>query len=411
MKISLEKKSIALGVSGGIAAYKAAELARLMVRQEASVFVVFSANAGRFVTPLTFQALTGNSVYDDVFDSSDSAGMRHVRATEGADVLVIAPASANTIGKLAHGLADDAISTFFLAYDGPVILAPAMNDKMWQNPAVQDNLKLLQSRGIQVLQPAEGELACGTVGPGRLPEPEDILKAVNHILNCKKDFAHLRVLVTAGPTREAIDPVRFITNRSSGKMGFAVANQARNRGANVTLLAGPCSLPTPGGVRVIPCETVEEMGRNVLELLPECDVVVMAAAVGDFSPEMISSKKIKKNSGQPLSLELIPNRDILQEIAQRKSHQIIVGFAAETENIIPNALAKLQSKELDLIVANDVSRPGIGFESDDNQVTLVRNESSIEELSKMNKCEVADILLDRILEMNSSNGKGCSGRS
>ena len=400
MSGSLIGKIIVLGVSGSISSYKAAELSRLLIRDGASVFVVMSSNAGKFVTPLTFQALTGNPVYENVFQSDDSSGMDHIRQAEKADLFVLAPASLDTIAKLANGLADDALSTFFVAFDGLSIISPAMNEKMWSNPAVQDNLEKLRSRGIRVLQPAKGELACGKSGFGRLPEPIELLKVIHEVLIVKQDLSHLQILITAGPTREAIDPVRFISNRASGKMGYALAQRAAERGARVILATGPCNLQIPQGVEVENCETVNEMADCVLEYLPDCNVVMMTAAVGDFAPEVVAPKKIKKNGENSLKLKLHPTRDILQEISENKSGQTVVGFAAETENVIANALEKFIRKKLDIIVANDISRPGIGFGSDDNQVTIIQGESSISEFGKMKKIKVADILLNKVLEIN-----------
>ena len=396
---NLKGKTIALGVSGGISSYKAAELARLLIREGALVFVVMSANAGKFITPLMFQALTGRPVYENMFQSAESAGMDHIYQAEQADAFIIAPASGSVIGKLANGLADDALSTFFLAYNGPVIVAPAMNDKMYMNPAVQDNLEKLLLRGINVLEPSRGELACGSVGLGRLPEPKKLLDAVCKTLFIRQDLSHLRILVTAGPTREAIDPVRFIGNRSSGKMGYAVAERARLRGAQVTVVSGPCHLRSVKGIRVVDCESAEQMADCVIDNLPECDVLVMTAAVGDFAPESVASRKIKKTVDNTLKLKLKPTRDILKEIAEQKTSQIVVGFAAETENLLENAIDKLRKKRLDMIVANDVGKPGIGFEAEENKATIILNEHSAEELEKMSKIKLADILLDRILDV------------
>ena len=399
---NLKGKTIALGVSGGISAYKSADLLRLLIRDGAEVFVVMSANAGKFVTPLTFQALTGYSVYENIFFSSDDSGMDHIRRGENTDAFIVAPASANAIGKLANGLADDALSTFFLAYEGPVIVAPAMNNKMYANLVVKENLEKLRSRGVRVLEPDYGELACGTIGYGRLLEPSEMLNAVRETLALRRDLSGLRILVTAGPTREAIDPVRFISNRSSGKMGYAIAEQASLRGAKVTMVSGPCSLKKPTGVSVIDCETAEQMANYILKLFSEYDVLLMTAAVGDFSPECVAPEKIKKNNDNSLKLKLVPTRDILREILEKKLGQIVVGFAAETENILDNALDKLLKKKLDMVVANNVAQPGIGFDSDENQVTIIRGKSMVEELDKMSKSSLANILLDRVLELYQS---------
>ncbi|MFQ5716719.1 MAG: bifunctional phosphopantothenoylcysteine decarboxylase/phosphopantothenate--cysteine ligase CoaBC [Nitrospinales bacterium] len=399
MSSPLENKKIVLGVSGGIAAYKAAELLRLLVREGASVYVVMSANAGKFVAPLTFATLSGHPVYHDVFESSSSASMEHIQAAESADLLIVAPATAGTIGKMANGLADDALSTLFVAYDGPTLIAPAMNDKMYAGPAVRENIRKLETRGARFVEPERGELACGVVGQGRLAEPTRLLEEVKRILEKQNDLAGLRFLVTAGPTREALDPVRYITNDSSGKMGYAIAERARDRGAKVTLVSGPTHLAKPRDITFVPCRKAVEMAAKVLAHLPECDVVVMTAAVGDLAPEAAHKEKIKKNMQEPYLLKLYRTPDILREISKNKTRQIVVGFAAETENPVRNALEKLKQKRLDMIVANDVGIPGIGFQSDFNQVVIIRSEKHIEEVSRRPKKEVADIILDRILEM------------
>ena len=393
----LEGKKVVLGVSGGIAVYKAVELSRLLVKEGAQVHVVMTENAKRFVTPLTFEALSGHPVYHEVFGSGASASMEHIRAAENADLMVVAPATANSIGKMAHGLADDPLSTLFSAFAGPVLIAPAMNDKMWGNPAVQENIRTLKKRGVGIVDPEAGELACGTVGLGRLAEPDRLLEAVRKCLLRQSDLAGLRVLVTAGPTREPLDPVRFITNRSSGKMGYAIARQARSRGAEVTLISGPTHLEPPFGVTLLNCQRTGEMGKLVLDHLPQCDVLIMTAAVGDFAPESVQKEKIKKRGEGPLILTLHPTHDILKEVAEKKTNQLIVGFAAESENIVQSATEKLQRKQLDLIVANDISAPGIGFQSDNNQVVFIDRHSKAESLPLLAKTEIADILLDRIL--------------
>ncbi|MBI4382984.1 MAG: bifunctional phosphopantothenoylcysteine decarboxylase/phosphopantothenate--cysteine ligase CoaBC [Nitrospinae bacterium] len=395
MEMTLKDKKIVLGVSAGIAAYKAAELLRLMVREGADVFVAMSANAGQFVTPLTFQALSGHPVYSEVFGSAASASMEHIRAAEGADLLVVAPATANCVAKLANGHADDALSTLFLAFAGPAIVAPAMNDKMYANPAVQENIAKLKSRGVRIVEPETGELACGVVGMGRLADPLRIVEEVKKRLARAADLAGLRLLVTAGPTREPIDPVRYITNPSSGKMGYAIAGQARDRGAMVTLISGPTYLPKPDGIEFLPCQKASEMLDLTLARLPECDALVMTAAVGDFAPESVRKEKIKK-SGEPLVLKLSPTPDILLEASKIKTRQYMVGFAAESQNLVQSALEKLRKKRLDLIVANDISAPGIGFQSDYNQVTIIAGESDIERLPLLPKTEVAGVILDRI---------------
>ncbi|GJL77995.1 MAG: peptidase ClpP [Nitrospinaceae bacterium] len=403
MSFSLQGKKIVLGVSGGIAAYKAVELLRLLVREKADVYVVMSANAEKFITPLTFEALSGNPVTSEVFGSQSSASMPHIRAAENADLLVVAPATAGTIGKLACGLADDALSNLYLAFRSPVVVAPAMNDGMYANPAVQKNIAKMKQRGVEFIEPEEGELACGTVGQGRLADPTRILAAVLNRLRVKEDLKGLKILVTAGPTHEPLDPVRYISNPSSGKMGYAIAGQAHLRGAEVTLISGPTRLDPPHGVKVIRCQRAGEMHDLVKKHLPDCDVLFMVAAVGDFSAEKVQKEKIKKN-GEPLVLKLVPNPDILQEAGRIKSKQFIVGFAAESENVVQSAQEKLKKKNLDLIVANDISAPGIGFQSDSNQVTLIGKQGTIEALPHLSKREIADILLDRVKGKIETNG-------
>ena len=392
----LQGKHVALGVSGGIAVYKAVELLRLLVKEGAEVSVVMTENAKQFVTPLTFEALSGRPVYHEMFGQAASASMEHIRAAENADVLVVAPATANSIGKMAQGLADDPLSTLFTAFAGPVLVAPAMNDKMWGNPAVQENIRTLRRRGVGIIDPQPGELACGTVGLGRLAEPEQLLAEVRKTLLRQSDLADLNILVTAGPTREPLDPVRFITNHSSGKMGYAIARQAQSRGARVTLISGPTHLDPPHGVTFQSCQRGGEMADMVFERFPECDVLIMTAAVGDFAPETIQKEKIKKQGDAGMTLHLQPTQDILAAVAEQKTHQFIVGFAAESENVVQSATDKLRRKRLDLIAANDISAPGIGFQSDNNQITLIGRDGTAEALPLLSKTEIADLLLDRI---------------
>ena len=397
--MALRKRKIVLGVSGGIAAYKAVELLRLLTKEGATVYVVMSANADKFVTPLTFEALSGNPVYHQVFDSASSSLMEHIRVAESADLLVVAPATAGTIGKMANGLADDALSNLFAAFRGPVLIAPAMNDGMYANPAVKANIETMKERGVEFVEPEHGELACGTVGPGRLVAPEILLEAVKRQLNLRNDLSNFRILVTAGPTHEPLDPVRYITNPSSGKMGFAVAHAACDRGAKVTLISGPTRLVVSEDIRFFPCRKASEMNELVHKQLPSCDILIMTAAVGDFAPEQIEKEKIKKKGGESLVLKLVPTEDILLNVAEWKTGQFVVGFAAESENIVQSATEKLHKKKLDLIVANDISAPGIGFQSDSNQVTFIDKEERIEQLPLLPKREIADHLLDRILSL------------
>lgn len=396
MSEHFKNKKIVVGVSGGIAAFKAVELVRCLVNAGATVHVVFSRNAKEFVTPLTFATLTGNPVYHKVFGHSTSAQMEHIECSESADLLVVVPATASSIGKMANGLADDALSNIFIAFRGPVLVAPAMNDGMYANPAVQENITKLKARGVEIIDPETGKMVCGTIGKGRLPELDTLLQAIESRLVKSQDLQGLKILVTAGPTQEPLDTVRFISNPSSGKMGYAIAEQARLRGAKVTLVSGPTHLTAPSGVRFVPCVQAKDMQARVMENFPACDVLVMTAAVGDFAPEKVEKEKIKKSGDTPLVLKLSPTPDILLEVGRIKSHQLLVGFAAESENILESARDKLQRKKLDMIVANDISAPGIGFQSDANQVTLIDRLGKEESFPRMSKKAIADILLDRI---------------
>ncbi len=395
--LSLRNRKIVLGVSGSIAAYKSVGLLRLLVAEGAKVYVVMSANATKFITPLTFEVLSGNPVYHQVFESNVSATMEHIRAAESADLLLVAPATAGTIGKLANGIADDALSNLFIAFRGAVIVAPAMNDGMFVNQAVQTNIEAMKQRGVGFVEPEHGELACGTVGQGRLAEPCNILQAVKQRLHSQNDLSGIRILVTAGPTHEALDPVRYITNPSSGKMGYAIACAARDRGAIVSLVSGPTHLSVPEGVHFLPCKKAAEMNELVCQQFPDCDILIMTAAVGDFAPAQIEKEKIKKKGGAPLILQLKQTEDILSNVTTRRTKQFVVGFAAESENLTSSALEKLRKKNLDLIVANDISAPGIGFQSDSNQVTLINKKEEVEHLPLLPKTEIAHLLLNRIL--------------
>ena len=392
----MKNKKIVLAVSAGIAAYKAVELLRMLMKEGAEVQIVMSANAGEFVTPLTFEALSRKPVYHQLFHLENSADMKHIRIAENADLMVVAPATASTLGKMANGLADDALSNLYLAFKGPVMIAPAMNEGMWRNLAVKENIEKLKSRGVRFIEPEEGELACKTIGPGRLANLDTIFERVANHFKKFQDLQGLRILVTAGPTHEPLDPVRYISNPSSGKMGYAVAEQAKARGAEVVLISGPTHLKPPMGVGFKACKTAGEMNSLVQECFPECDVLVMSAAVGDFTAEKLEKEKIKKSSREGQTLNLVPTKDILMEVSKIKTQQFVVGFAAETQNLIQSALEKLRNKKLDLIVANDISAPGIGFQSDNNQVTLVDSNEQVENLPRMAKQEIANILLDKI---------------
>jgi phosphopantothenoylcysteine decarboxylase/phosphopantothenate--cysteine ligase len=397
MKSVIENKNIVLGISGGIAAYKSAELLRLYIKAGASVRVIMTQNAQAFVGPLTFEALSRQSVCTNLFEKSGDASIRHIEWAEKADVVVIAPATANIIGKLANGIADDALSTFMMAVTCPAILCPSMNTHMFESNAVQRNLEMLRSDGYFIIDPESGNLACGTTGPGRLPEPEDIFDRTACYLT-PKDLNGKKLLVTAGPTREPIDPVRYISNPSSGKMGFAVAAAAEYRGAEVTLITGPSSLLSPNNVRVIRVNTAQEMAQAVFDHIEYSDIVIKAAAVSDYRPANRSEQKIKKQADQ-LVLSLEKTRDILKEIGKNKNGKILVGFAAETEHLEQHAQQKLAEKNLDIIVANIVGYPESGFDADTNTVTLFFKDRVKENLPKMTKQEVANLLLDRIVKM------------
>lgn len=397
MKNSIDNKNIVLGVSGGIAAYKSVELLRLLVKKGANVRVIMTKNAQAFVGALTFKALSGQAVCTDLFETSDDASIRHIDWAEQADAVVIAPATANIIGKLANGIADDALSTFMMAVTCPVVLCPSMNTHMFESKAVQRNLEYLRSDGYFVIEPESGKLACGTTGPGRLPEPHDILDRTLFYLS-PKDLKDKKILVTAGPTREPIDPVRFISNPSSGKMGFAVARAAEYRGGKVTLITGPTNLLDPNNVAVIRVNTAKEMALAVFENMAHFDIIIKTAAVSDYRPKDHAEQKLKKKKDE-LVLHLERTQDILKEIGRNKNEQILVGFAAETEHLEQHAEQKLAEKNLDIIVGNIVGHPDSGFGADTNRVTLFYKDGTKENLPKMPKDDVANLLLDRILKI------------
>ena len=401
ISMGLQNKNILLGVSGGIAAYKAAEIVRLLVKAEATVRVVMTTNAQEFMTPLTLQSLSGNPVSTDTFDLTQESEIGHIRLADSADLVLIAPATANILAKLAHGLADDLLSTLLLVTRAPVVLAPAMNVHMYAHPATQENLKTLQRFGHHIIEPAEGELACGYEGKGRLAEPEQIIEYVEAALT-KKDMQGEHVIVTAGPNCEPIDPVRFITNRSTGKMGFAMARIAHQRGAEVTLVSGPTALAAPLGVRLCPVRTALEMQQAVLADYPRATIVVSAAAIADYRPAQIATQKIKKKDGD-FSILLDRNPDILAGLGQNKGSRLLVGFATETENVLHNAERKLHSKNLDMIVANDVTQEGAGFAGDTNIVTLLDRTGQQEPLPLMSKDAVAHAVYDRLLALKQSS--------
>jgi len=395
-EIMLDGKRILLGVTGSIAAYKAVELVRELIRRGAEVQVVMTEAAIRFVAPLTFETLSRQPVLLDMFSLAYGSHIGHIEATARADLFVIAPATAHTIAKLAHGLADDFLTNIYLASRCPVMLAPAMDSDMYQHVVVQENLNRLRDRGVHIVGPASGELASGLTGPGRLVEPPEIAEAVERLLAQARDLEGEVVLVTAGPTREPLDPVRYLSNRSSGRMGYAIGEAAAARGARVILVSGPTALTPPHGVDVVHVETAQQMYDAVLAKLTAATVVIKAAAVADYRPKQVAGRKIKKDEAVPeVTLESTP--DILAEIGKRKGRRILVGFAAETEDLVANARKKLQRKNLDLMVANDVSQPGAGFDSDTNIVKILDAQGGVEELPLQAKQSVADRILDRVV--------------
>ena len=395
MKNGIKNKKVILAVCGGIAAYKSIEILRLLKKADAAVRVILTKSAQWFVGALTFEALSGQPVFKDMFQEGSEASFRHIDWAREADGVIIAPATANMIGKLANGIADDPLSTFMLAVTSPVLICPSMNTHMYASQAVQRNLDTLRSDGYVVVEPASGQLACGTTGSGRLPEPEEIF---DRFLGClsPKDLVGKKILVTAGPTIEPIDPVRFISNRSSGKMGFAVARAAEHRGAEVTLISGPTHLADPMNVTTIRVRTAEEMADHVFQQMENADVIIKSAAVSDYRPQESQVHKIKKGKNE-LVLRLQQNKDILKALGRKKKHQVLVGFAAETKDLEKNATQKLAEKNLDIIAGNLVGSSDSGFESDSNTVTLFFKDGTRESLPTMEKLEVAHILLDRII--------------
>jgi phosphopantothenoylcysteine decarboxylase/phosphopantothenate--cysteine ligase len=390
----LKDKRILLGITGGIAAYKAAELTREFVRWRASVKVVMTKNAMEFITPLTLQTLSGNPVYTDMFSLERPSEITHISLADYADILIIAPASANVIGRIAAGLADDLLTTVILATKAPILICPAMNTNMMDNPVVKDNIARLSERGFYFMDPEWGELACKVEGRGRLPDAVEIADEAETILTAK-DLVGERILVTAGPTREPFDPVRYITNYSSGKMGYALARCARNRGADVVLISGPTALTRPRGVRFIPVSSAAQMRDAVMEELDTATAVIKAAAVADYRPSVLSERKIKKKEGG-LTIDLERNTDIIAEVGKKKGNRILVGFAMESHNLIENATAKMLEKNMDFIVANDVTQEGAGFQTDTNIVKILDRSGGIGEYPLMDKQDVADRILDRI---------------
>ncbi len=395
---------ITLGVTGGVAAYKSAELVRRLQTEGHTVQVVMTRAAREFITPLTFAALSGQKVITDLFTGGESgdanleSAIEHIAVAQRTDLLLVAPASADTLAKFARGLADDFLSTLYLASTAPVVLAPAMNVNMWQHAATQENLATLRKRGVRIVEPGEGYLACGMTGPGRLAAQEEILQVVRDSVAAQHDLAGETVLVTAGPTCEDLDPVRFITNRSSGKMGYAVAEAAAGRGACVILVSGPTALAAPEGVERVDVRTAEEMLRTVKSRFTKATIAVFAAAVADYRPASASTAKIKRTN-EALTIRLEPNPDILATVAKEKAEQVVVGFAAETDHVAENARKKLEKKNADLMVANDVTAEGAGFDVDTNIVTIFSRDGRDLPLPRLSKAEVAQRILDEVLRV------------
>lgn len=394
----MEKKTVVLGVTGGIACYKSAALASKLVQRGYNVEVVMTENATQFIGPHTFESLTHNRAMVDTFDRNFQSHVEHVALADKADLLIVAPTTANVIAKAAHGIADDMLTTTILACNCPKLIAPAMNTRMYDNPVTQDNLNILRGYGWQVIEPASGRLACGAVGKGKMPEPEDLLEAVDHAVRYEKDLAGLRVLVTAGPTREALDPVRYLTNHSTGKMGYAVARAAADRGAQVTLVSGPTGLKKPAYLETIDVVSAGEMFEAVRSRAAEQDLIIKAAAVADYRPAEPSEQKIKKSAGQS-ALALERTDDILLWLGEHKRpHQLLCGFSMETEHLLENSREKLRKKHLDMIAANSLRQEGAGFGGDTNILTLITAESE-EALPLLSKEEAAHRLLDALLRL------------
>ena len=396
----LTGKTVVLGISGSIAAYKIAYLASALKKLHADVEVIMTENATQFITPVTFESLTGNKCLVDTFDRNFKFSVEHVALAKRADIFMLAPATANVIAKVAHGLADDMLTTTFLACKCPKYISPAMNTQMFENPITQDNLKICQSYGMHVIQPACGYLACGDTGAGKMPEPEELLDHIIHEIAYPKNLTGKKILVTAGPTREALDPVRFLTNHSTGKMGYAIARVAAARGAEVTLVTGPTEIKKPGFVKVVPIESAREMYEAVTAVSEEQDAIIKAAAVADYRPAHVSDEKIKKKDGDELSISVERTDDILAYLgSHKKPGQFLCGFSMETEHMLENSRKKLEKKNLDMIVANNLKVAGAGFGTDTNIVTLI-TKAGERQLEKMSKEQVADKLLDAIFQID-----------
>lgn len=393
----LQGKTVVLGVTGGIAAYKIPNLASMLKKQHANVEVIMTENAENFITPIAFESLTGNKCLVDTFDRNFQFQVEHVALAKRADIFVIAPATANVIAKVAHGIADDMLTTTFLACRAPKYIVPAMNTQMYESPITQDNLEMCRRYGMKVVEPASGYLACGDTGAGKMPEPAELLEYIMSEIACEKDLIGKKVLVTAGPTREAIDPVRYITNHSTGKMGYAIAEAAARRGAEVTLVSGPVDLKVPLGVKFVPVVSARDMFEAVTSVSGEQDAIIKAAAVADYRPKVVGTEKTKKKDGD-MSIELERTDDILAWLGEhRRPGQILCGFSMETQNMLENSRVKLDRKHIDMVVANNLKVAGAGFGTDTNIVTIITHEG-VEELELMTKSEVAHRLLDRIFK-------------
>lgn len=389
------KKHILIGVTGGIAAYKLLDVASQLRKLGYEINTIMTENACEFVKPLSFETITNNYVVTDTFARPYKWEVEHIALAKKTDLMLIAPATANVIGKIANGIADDMLTTTVMAVKGPVVIAPAMNTAMYENPIVQENIAYLKSKGYLFIEPDSGWLACGDVGSGKLPTPETIVSYVTKELEEKKDFEGKRVLLTAGPTIEAIDPMRYITNHSSGKMGYAIATQAAKRGAEVVLISGPTQLECPEGVKRIDVQSARDMYREVQNHFDWADVVIKTAAVADYRPEQESEHKIKKD-GRELILRLVPNPDILKSLGEKKTHQVLVGFAAETDHVLEYAKSKIEKKKLDFIVANNIVQSGAGFKGDTNIATIIKSNGDIIEYPQMTKNELGDIILNQV---------------
>ena len=392
----LEGKKILIGITGSIAAYKIASLVSLLIKRKADVHVIMTNNATKFISPLTFETLSGNKVHTDTFDLSPDQSIHHITLNKNCDLFLIAPATANIIGKIVHGIADDMLTSTFIAYNGKKMVAPAMNCIMFENQINQDNLKLCQKYGIKVIEPAEGRLACGDTGKGKLPEPEFLLNEIIYEIGYKKDLNGKKILITAGPTQESLDPVRYLTNHSTGKMGYAIAKIAANRGADVILISGPVNIPVPNHIKVINVISAKEMFEAVKKEYMNCDIIIKSAAVADYRPKFYNEDKLKKKDGE-LNIEFEKTDDILKYLGENKKEgQVLIGFSMETTNLIENSKEKLVKKNLDMIVANNLKDKGAGFGTDTNLVTLI-TKNEIKKLPLMSKENVGDEIFDEIL--------------